>query len=92
MICTALPLPTPSQREVYGGNAPPPIIDRGQVEAYLTLGNEVYRMDDLSTGILDNIKHLQEHAEHRGRLFVTIDTVLNIGQDAGAGWPRRAGQ
>ena len=23
MICIALPLPTPSQREVYGGNAPP---------------------------------------------------------------------
>lgn len=34
-------------------------------------------MDDLSTGTLENIRHLQEHAGHKERLFVTIDTVLN---------------
>lgn len=46
-------------------------------EAYLREGHEVYIIDNLSTGTLDNIKHLQEsHAYHK-RLFVTIDTVLN---------------
>ena len=43
--------------------------------AYLPLRDAVYLMDDLSIGLLDNITHLQEHVEHRGRLFVTIDTV-----------------
>ena len=46
-------------------------------EACLGRGDEVYIIDDLSTGALDNIKHLQQHAEHGERLFVTIDTVLN---------------
>jgi len=46
-------------------------------EAYLNHGGEVYIIDDLSTGDLDNIMHLQEHKEHSERLFVTIDTVLN---------------
>jgi UDP-glucose 4-epimerase len=44
-------------------------------EAYLDRGHEVYIMDDLSTGTLDNIKHIQTH-DGEG-LFVTIDTVLN---------------
>lgn len=46
-------------------------------EAWLNRGDEVYVLDDLSTGSLENIRHLQEHAEHKERLFVTIDTVLN---------------
>jgi UDP-glucose 4-epimerase len=46
-------------------------------EAYLKREDEVYVIDDLSTGTLDNIKHLQEHKEYGERLFVTIDTVLN---------------
>lgn len=46
-------------------------------EAYLERGDEVYVLDDLSTGTLENIRHLQDHAEHRERLFVTIDTVLS---------------
>jgi len=46
-------------------------------EAYLQRGDEVYIIDDLSTGSLDNIKHLQEHQNFNGRFFVTIDTVLN---------------
>src|SRR5262245_42604772 len=46
-------------------------------EAYLDRGDEVYIIDDLSTGTLANITPLQEHHKHRERLFVTIDTVLN---------------
>jgi UDP-glucose 4-epimerase len=46
-------------------------------EAYLNRGHEVFIIDDLSTGSLNNIKHLQEHDHHGSRLFVTIDTVLN---------------
>jgi UDP-glucose 4-epimerase len=47
------------------------------VEAYLDRGDEVYIIDDLSTGSLDNIKHMQEHDTHKDRLFVTIGTVMN---------------
>jgi UDP-glucose 4-epimerase len=47
------------------------------VEAYLERGDEVYIIDDLSTGSLDNINHLKEHAVFRKRLFVHIDTILN---------------
>ena len=46
-------------------------------EAYLDHGDEVYIIDNISTGTQDNIKHLQQHYEHSERLFVTIDTVLN---------------
>ena len=46
-------------------------------EAYLEQGEEVYIIDDLSTGSLENIKHLVEHREHRDRLHVTIESVLN---------------
>jgi UDP-glucose 4-epimerase len=46
-------------------------------EAYLARGDEVYILDDLSTGTLENIRHLQEHETYGGRLFVTIDTVLH---------------
>ncbi len=46
-------------------------------EKYLELGDEVYIIDDLSTGTLENIKHLQEDKSHKDRLFVTIDTILN---------------
>ena len=47
-------------------------------EAYLNHGDEVYIIDDLSTGALDNIKHLQENKQNRDHFFVTIDTVLNL--------------
>jgi UDP-glucose 4-epimerase len=33
-------------------------------EACLDRRDEVYIIDDLSTGTLDNIKHLQEHASY----------------------------
>ena len=46
-------------------------------ESYLEQGDEVYIIDDLSTGSLDNIKHLQEDDRFKNRFFVTIDTILN---------------
>lgn len=46
-------------------------------EAYLKRGDEVYLIDNLSTGSLDNVKRLQALPEARDRLFVTIDTILN---------------
>ncbi len=46
-------------------------------EEYLNSGDEVYILDDLSTGSLDNIRHLQENKKYDLRLFVTIDSILN---------------
>jgi UDP-glucose 4-epimerase len=46
-------------------------------EKYLGLGHEVYIIDDLSTGTLNNIKHLQKDENLRNKFFVTIDTILN---------------
>jgi len=46
-------------------------------EAYLRRGDEVHILDDLSTGTLENIRHLQEHDVYRERLFVTVDTILH---------------
>ena len=46
-------------------------------EACLKKNHDVYLIDDLSTGTLDNIKHLQEDARLKDRLFVNIDTILN---------------
>ena len=46
-------------------------------EKYLECGDDVYIIDDLSTGTLENIKHLQEDKSHKDKLFVTIDNILN---------------
>jgi UDP-glucose 4-epimerase len=46
-------------------------------EAYLENGDEVYIIDDLSTGSLDNVAHLKEKSAFQKRLFVHIDTILN---------------
>lgn len=46
-------------------------------EAYLERGDDVYIIDDLSTGSMDNIELLQENKLFKDRLFVTIDTILN---------------
>ena len=46
-------------------------------EAYLKRGDEVYIIDDLSTGSQDNIALLQENKDFRDRLFVTVNTILN---------------
>jgi UDP-glucose 4-epimerase len=42
-------------------------------DAYLQRGDEVYVIDDLSTGTIENIKHLKGHP----RFHYTIDTVQN---------------
>ena len=46
-------------------------------EAYLCNGDEVYIIDDLSTGSLDNLKTLQCNPVYCEKLFVTIDNILN---------------
>jgi nucleoside-diphosphate-sugar epimerase len=46
-------------------------------EASLARGDEVYILDDLSTGTLENIRHLQEHSAYGERLFITVDSVLH---------------
>ena len=46
-------------------------------ENYLEQGDDVYIVDDLSTGTLGNIKHLQVDENHKDKLFVTIDSILN---------------
>jgi UDP-glucose 4-epimerase len=46
-------------------------------EAYLEKGDEVYIIDDLSTGSLENIEFLQKDDRLGDRLFVHIDTILN---------------
>lgn len=46
-------------------------------EAYLGRGDEVYIIDDLSTGSLENIRDMQNDARCRDRLFVHTDTILN---------------
>lgn len=42
-------------------------------DAYIKRGDEVYVIDDLSTGSIDNIAHLKSHP----RFHYTIDTVRN---------------
>lgn len=47
-------------------------------EAYLAQnGTEIYIIDDLSTGSLDNLQHLKEKPSFNKRLFIHIDTILN---------------
>jgi len=46
-------------------------------EAYLERGDVVYIIDDLSTGSMANIKHLQSDPRFKGKFFSFIDTVLN---------------
>jgi len=46
-------------------------------EAHLEKGDEVYVIDDLSTGSLENIKHLIESDHHGPRLFFSLDSILN---------------
>jgi UDP-glucose 4-epimerase len=45
-------------------------------EAYLRRGDEVFVIDDLSTGTLENLRHLQEDPAMGPRLFVTVGSVL----------------
>ncbi len=46
-------------------------------ESYLSDGDEVYIIDNLSTGSLDNIAHLKQNSAYQKRLFVHIDTIMN---------------
>lgn len=46
-------------------------------EACLANGDEVYIIDDLSTGTLENIRHLQEDSRFEKKFFVHIDTILH---------------
>ncbi|MFC1815275.1 GDP-mannose 4,6-dehydratase [Thermodesulfobacteriota bacterium] len=46
-------------------------------EAYLAKGDEVYIIDDLSTGSQENIQPLIEDPRFKDRLFVFIDTIFN---------------
>jgi len=46
-------------------------------EACLERGDEVYIIDNLSTGSLENINFLQKDDRFRDRLFVRTDTILN---------------
>lgn len=46
-------------------------------EKYLNLGHEVHIIDNLSTGSLNNIRHLQEDKNFKDRFHVTIDTIFN---------------
>ncbi len=46
-------------------------------EAYLEKGHEVYIIDDLSTGSMENVEFLQKDERFSNRLFVQVDTILN---------------
>ncbi len=46
-------------------------------EEYLSRGDEVYILDDLSTGSLDNLKAFQNDPRYKDKLFVHVDTILN---------------
>jgi UDP-glucose 4-epimerase len=46
-------------------------------EAYLEKGDDVYIIDDLSTGSMDNIRFLQENPTYKNKLFVHINTIFN---------------
>src|SRR5210317_802821 len=46
-------------------------------EAYLEKGDEVYIIDNISTGSLENIDFFQKDDRFRDRIFVRTDTILN---------------
>jgi UDP-glucose 4-epimerase len=46
-------------------------------EAYLARGEHVYVLDDLSTGQLENIAHLEENSEYRKRFHACADSIFN---------------
>ncbi len=52
-------------------------------EALLACGEEVFIIDDLSTGSIDNIIHLKDNP----RFHYTIDTIKESAADGGAGRP-----
>jgi len=46
-------------------------------EAYLNKGDEVYIIDDLSTGSINNIEHFTENDRFKDKIFVNIESIFN---------------
>lgn len=46
-------------------------------EAHLEKGDEIYIIDDLSTGSIENIRFLQDEPAYKSKLFVHTNTILN---------------
>jgi len=46
-------------------------------EAHLKQGDDVYIIDDLSTGSMDNLDDLEKDQRYQNRLFIRINTILN---------------
>jgi len=46
-------------------------------EAYLEKGAKVYIIDDLSTGSIDNIRHLQQNGTYKDRIYAHVNTIMN---------------
>ncbi len=46
-------------------------------EAHLEKGDDVYIIDDLSTGSIDNIRFLQDNPTYKNKFFVHINTILD---------------
>ncbi len=46
-------------------------------EAHLKQGDDVYIIDDLSTGSMDNLAHLEKEEEYQNRIFIRVNTILN---------------
>ena len=56
-------------------------------DAYLERGDEVFILDDLSTGSIDNIRHLRAHP----RFHYTIESVHHAADGGRARRPVRCG-
>lgn len=46
-------------------------------EAVLNRGDEVYIIDDLSTGSMNNVNPLKDMPAYKNRIFVHVDSILN---------------
>ncbi len=46
-------------------------------EAHLKQGDDVYIIDDLSTGSMENLAHLEKNEQYQKRIFIRINTILN---------------
>jgi len=46
-------------------------------EAHLKQGDDVYIIDDLSTGSMENLAHLESNENYRKRIFIRVNTILN---------------
>jgi len=46
-------------------------------EAHLKQGDDVYIIDDLSTGSMENLTHLEKDPQYQNRIFIRINTILN---------------